>query len=260
MTLTQYSTATSFDGFIADRDHSLTWLFDVPRADDHPDAFAPFFADVGAVAMGSTTFEWVVAEEGMRGSPDKWQDTFGDRPTWVFSSRDLDPLPGADIRFVSGAVAPVHRDMVAAADGRNVWLVGGGDLVGQFADSGLLDEIHVAIQPVFLGDGAPLLPRRITSERMHLRSVERVGQELQVIYDVVSADSDPDNTVTDGTTADDTGQDDPSTDDGRAEITDADGDEDGDEATDGGSGGETDGDETGATPAAGDETGDASGA
>ena len=51
--------------------------------------------------------------------------------------------------------------MVAAARGKNVWIVGGGDLAGQFADAGLLDEVLVTIAPVTLGAGAPLLPRRI---------------------------------------------------------------------------------------------------
>jgi dihydrofolate reductase len=51
--------------------------------------------------------------------------------------------------------------MVRAAAGRNVWIVGGGDLAGQFADAGLLDEVLVTIAPVTLGAGAPLLPRRL---------------------------------------------------------------------------------------------------
>jgi dihydrofolate reductase len=51
--------------------------------------------------------------------------------------------------------------MAAAAGDRNVWIVGGGELAGQFADAGLLDEVIVTIAPVTLGAGAPLLPRRI---------------------------------------------------------------------------------------------------
>jgi dihydrofolate reductase len=89
-------------------------------------------------------------------------------PTWVFSSRDLPRIEGADIRFVAGDVRPVHSDMVREAAGKNVWLVGGGDLVGQFADHGLLDEIILGVAPVFLGAGAPLLPRRITTPPLRL--------------------------------------------------------------------------------------------
>ena len=50
---------------------------------------------------------------------------------------------------------------MAAAGGKDLWIVGGGDLAGQFADAGLLDEVIVYIAPVALGSGAPLLPRRV---------------------------------------------------------------------------------------------------
>jgi dihydrofolate reductase len=70
-------------------------------------------------------------------------------------------VPNAEIEFTSGDISAVHEEMVAAAQGRNVWIVGGGDLVGQFADVGLLDEVIVQIAPVTLGAGASLLPRRL---------------------------------------------------------------------------------------------------
>jgi dihydrofolate reductase len=98
-----------------------------------------------------------------------------EQPTWVFSSRELPPVPGADIRFVHGDVRPVHREMVEAAGGKNVWLVGGGELVGQFYDHGLLDELFVQVGSVTLGAGKPLLPRAITSPSLRLVSVRQIG-------------------------------------------------------------------------------------
>ena len=74
--------------------------------------------------------------------------------------------------------------MVAAHPDTNVWVVGGGDLVGQFDDAGLLDEVWLGLTPVFLGAGAPLLPRRITSERMSFRRVRQTGQRVRVVLDV----------------------------------------------------------------------------
>jgi len=72
--------------------------------------------------------------------------------------------------------------MVNAARGKNVWLTGGGDLVGTFADHGLLDEVILGVAPVTLGAGAPLLPRRLLSARLNLIDVERVGQFAYLTY------------------------------------------------------------------------------
>jgi dihydrofolate reductase len=78
----------------------------------------------------------------------------------------------------------VYEEMIAALPGTNIWLVGGGDLVGQFDDAGLLDEVWLGMRPVFLGAGAPLLPRRITTKRLTLREVRHAGQVLNLVLDV----------------------------------------------------------------------------
>ena len=83
---------------------------------------------------------------------------------------------------MQGDVAPVHAAMLEAAGGKNVWLVGGGDLVGQFADHGLLDEILVGVAPVTLGRGAPLLPRRLTAAQLELVDVARDRQFARLTY------------------------------------------------------------------------------
>jgi dihydrofolate reductase len=100
----------------------------------------------------------------------------------VFSHRDLPAVPGADLRFVQGDVTPAHADARAAAGVRNVWLVGGGELVGTFHDAGLLDEVVVHVAPVTLGAGAPLLPRRI--EGLQLEDLRRNGQFAELTYAV----------------------------------------------------------------------------
>jgi len=185
MTKTQYFTATSVDGYIADADNSLDWLFEVPRnGGSGAEGFGPFFAGVGAMAMGATTYEWVFAHERLDEQPEKWREWYGATPTWVFTHRRLPSVADADIRFVEGDVKPMHDEMVSAADGRNVWLVGGGELVGAFADRGLLDEILLGVQPVFLGSGAPLLPRRLTSTRVRLDSARQDGQQVLLLYSV----------------------------------------------------------------------------
>lgn len=181
VTKTQYYTATSIDGFIADEHNSLDWLLEVEERENR---FEPFFADVGAFAMGATTYQWVLDHEKILDQPQKWREWYGDRPCWIFTHRDLPPIPGANLTFVSGEVRPVHDAMVTAAQGRNVWLVGGGELVGDFADHGLLDEIILGMAPVTLGAGAPVLPRRLPSSRLTLSNVEQVGQFAYLTYAV----------------------------------------------------------------------------
>jgi dihydrofolate reductase len=169
---TQYYTATSIDGFIADEQNSLDWLFQFGEADGMEEDYPRFIADVGALAMGSTTYEWIAEHTGFLDDPTKWEY---DLPTWVFSSRVLPRPDGPDIRFVSGDVGPVHAEMVEAAAGRNVWLVGGGELVGQFHDQGLLDEVLLGVASVFLGAGAPLLPRRVVTPPLQLVEARAYG-------------------------------------------------------------------------------------
>ena len=97
---------------------------------------------------------------------------------------ELTVVPDAQVEFVSGDVAPVHEELRRAAGERNIWIVGGGDLAGQFADAGLLDEVLVTIAPVTLGAGAPLLPRRI---ELSLEEVGRNGDFVCARYAVVRA-------------------------------------------------------------------------
>lgn len=181
---TIYSTATSLDGYLATPDSSLQWLFDVPGADEEEDGLDTFLAGVGALVMGSTTYEWVVEFEQLAEHPERWTDAYGDRPTWVFTHRDLPRVEGADIRLTQAPVTQVHTEAVAAAGDRDVWIMGGGDLVGQFADAGLLDRITTTIAPVTLGAGAPLLPRDLRSDRLRLVSAVQRGQFAELTYDV----------------------------------------------------------------------------
>jgi dihydrofolate reductase len=184
---TQYYTATSLDGFIATEDDSLDWLFPLGELNDT--SYPAFIADVGALAMGSATYEWIlrhadkVAAE--TGSP--WPYT---QPAWIFSKRVLPTIKGANTRFVQGDVRPVHAEMSTAADSKNIWIVGGGDLAGQFFDAGLLDELIVQVGSITLGKGKPLFPRRVTNPPLRLVSVRQLGTGLaELRYEVRGRDA-----------------------------------------------------------------------
>ncbi len=190
---TQYYTASSLDGFIATDDDSLEWLF--PLGDVNSTSYPEFIGSVGALAMGASTYLWMVRHviKPQTETPGSWPYT---QPTWVFTRRILPEVPGADIRFVKGGVQRPHRQMRQAANGKNIWIVGGGDLAGQFHDAGLLDEIIVQVGSVTLGSGKPLLPRQITSPPLALTSVRQFGPGFaELRYQVPRGQTSPGSSI-----------------------------------------------------------------
>lgn len=182
MTKTVYYTASTLNGFLADKHHSLDWLFAVDTAGS-PD-IAAFMDSAGVFVEGSSTYEWVLKAENLLAEPAKWQQYYGSKPTYVFTSRTLPVPDGADVRFVSGDVAGVLEEITAAAGDLNVWVVGGGDLAGQFLDCGALNELVVTYAPAALTSGAPLLPRNVGADSLVLRSAEKQGEFAVLTYGV----------------------------------------------------------------------------
>lgn len=170
-----YLTATTLDGFLADPDDSLEWLF-VCDAGDHEGDHERFMEGVGAIVMGASTYEWVHRHEEGR-----WPYTL---PTWVLTHRELPSVDG-DVRFAAAdddaALIALHDEVLSVADGRDVWVVGGGELAARLADVGRLDEIEVSIAPVTLGAGKPLLPRHVELTTLE---VERTVDFVRVRYRV----------------------------------------------------------------------------
>lgn len=177
-----YYTASTLNGFLADPDDSLAWLFAVDSPEpDVSDLLDP----VTVMVMGSTTYAWVLAESDPLAHPERWSESFlGKDRVLVFSSRDLPVPEGADVRVLSGPVRDHLPAIEEAAAGGDVWVVGGGDLAGQFLDAGRLDTIVVAVAPATLVAGKPLLPRDVPPERLELESVEQVGQFAMLRYRV----------------------------------------------------------------------------
>ena len=177
VTRTTFYTATTLDGFIADEHDSLDWLFVQDQDEKGPLNYDEFIKDIGAIVMGATTYEWILAHLAKSG--EGWPYAM---PAWVVSHRELAGVEGADIRFAQGDVAPLHDELVAAADGKDVWVCGGGDLAAQFAEAGKLDQVICYIAPVTLGAGRPLFPRRFD---FRLVEVHQNKAFMAARYDVV---------------------------------------------------------------------------
>lgn len=172
---TQFYAAASLDGFIATNDHNLDWLLQFGSTDET--SYPAFIQEVGALVMGSHTYEWL--QNHLKGEP--WPYT---QPAWVLTRRKLPPIEGANIRFAGGDVRAVYAQMAQAANGKNLWIVGGGELAAQFYDAGLLDELIVQITPVTLGGGKPFFPRRVIKPSFKLLASKVYGQFVEICYGV----------------------------------------------------------------------------
>jgi dihydrofolate reductase len=147
---TIYYTASSIDGYIVDDRNSLEWLISRDIDVDGPFGYRAFSDSVGALVMGATTYEWIVAND-----PDDWQYK---QPTWVMTHRPNIIRAGDPVRPFQGDVAELQPLLLRAAGYQDIWVVGGGDVAAQFARAGLIDEMIVSYAPCTLGSGGRLMP------------------------------------------------------------------------------------------------------
>jgi dihydrofolate reductase len=163
----QYYAAASLDGYIARPDGNIDWLTgygagaDLGEGPMSDGSYDEFYSGIGALVMGSATYEWILAHGG------EWAY---DVPAWVFTTRDLPQPPGGSVSLTRADAAEVRADAMNAARGKNVWMVGGGNLASQWADRGLIDEILLTIVPVFLGEGLPFFANAVRGELRHART------------------------------------------------------------------------------------------
>jgi dihydrofolate reductase len=168
MSKTQYYAAATLDGYIADSADGLDWLTKYRGSYAGADAqpmkgdYDRFYDGVGAMVMGSVTYEWVLAHL------ESWP--YSGKPVWVLSSRALPqpPFDDVDVRIADAEVPPLHDEMMVAAGEGNLWVVGGGNVASQFAAAGLLDELIVTVVPVVLGSGKPLFDHGLPGGPMQL--------------------------------------------------------------------------------------------
>lgn len=170
---TIYFAASSLDGYIADKYDSLEWLFKNGPTDIS--FIDKFIETVGVIVMGASTYKWLLNHSKV------WPYKV---PCFVFTHKNLDVMNDADVRFVKGEVQAQHEELIKLANGKNIWLMGGGDLVGQFYDFGLLDEMHIQTVAVFLNEGKKLFSRK-TDTSFKIKDIRQRGDTcVEVVYSI----------------------------------------------------------------------------
>ena len=167
----RYSVAASLDGCIAGPDGEFDWIVADPEID-----FAAMYASFGGLLMGRRSYDVFVATGSGGGL---------ELPTYVYS-RSLPEGERNGVTFVRDAL-PHVRTLKAAGEGKPLWLWGGGELFRELAQAGLVDGVDVAVIPILLGGGLPLLPTPGPTLHLRLRShrLYAATGTLMLEYDVV---------------------------------------------------------------------------
>lgn len=162
--------AMSLDGYIADRDGGVDWLEEV--AGDY-DGYKVFVDGIDTVIMGMKTYHQIVTEL----SPDKWD--YQGKQCYVFTHQTM--AENENVQFVSGQILP-FMDQLKAEAGKDIWICGGGDIIHQLIQADLIDEYHLTILPIILGDGIPLFRPGRPRKLLQIQKVEAANGILDVVY------------------------------------------------------------------------------
>lgn len=169
----RYNVAVSLDGFIARADGSYDWILEDPTID-----FGALFSEFDTLLMGRKTYS-VVRSQGQSGP-------FAGMHIVVIS-RTLPPATEGNTTIVGEGIEEYVQNLRSAA-GKDIWLFGGGDLFRHLLDAGLVDTVEVAIMPVLLGEGIPVLASGQSSRLLRLTSCVRMESGIVMLkYDTAAA-------------------------------------------------------------------------
>jgi dihydrofolate reductase len=159
--------ATSADGYIARPDGDVEWLNRRPRTADN--GMRAFYRSIDTILMGRKTYDWGIAYQKKTGMKGSVFDT--KLANYVFSHKPPKKAVSG-VEFVSEPVKTFARRL-RATPGKNIWMMGGGELIASFLDAGEIDEFDIHIIPTLIGEGIPLIAPRHRDIELRLLSARK---------------------------------------------------------------------------------------
>lgn len=161
--------AATLDGYIATEDHNLDWLLNVAGEGDN--GYGAFYESVDTVIMGRTTYDWVMKHTESY--------PYSEIDSYVLTSH---PLVDENINTVDNIDELIAQ--LEASEAQKIWIIGGGKLITEFIQRGLIDAMKVTIAPVLLGAGIPLFTHLDEMVNLELLEVTRYNQFVELSYKV----------------------------------------------------------------------------
>lgn len=164
--------ATSIDGYIATKNESLEWLFKVEGEGDN--GYSEFYDTVDTILMGRKTYDWILNQE-TEGFP------YSNKECYVFSRSVKGE--NKNVEFVNEDIAS-FTNKLKKEKGKNIWIVGGGELLHSFIKEKLVDEMILTIAPTLIGTGISLFKEDNYLLDLSLKGIRRFNQFVELHYEV----------------------------------------------------------------------------
>lgn len=165
--------ALSVDGFIAQEDGSVDWLLGESQDPNIDTGYLDFIDSVDTILMGWTTYHQLITEL----APDHW--VYEDKQCYVASTRPHEKQENVEV--ISGDIAQFARQL-REQPGKNIWLVGGSQLIAPFIEEDLVDEYILTLIPTLLGSGIPLFRGSAQALNLHLKETRTFDGMAQLVY------------------------------------------------------------------------------
>ncbi|PSL40295.1 dihydrofolate reductase [Planomicrobium soli] len=164
--------AISLDGYIATKEDSLEWLFKVEGEGDA--GYGEFIETIDTVVMGRRTYDWVMEAEGGK-------NPYPDKQCYVFSATEKKQTE--QVKYTNEEIA-LFAERLKQEPGKDIWVVGGGNLIHGFLKEKLIDEFIISIAPTLIGKGIPLFQELDFEIEYRLNKVQQWGQFAQLHYEL----------------------------------------------------------------------------
>lgn len=165
--------ASSLDGYIATNEHNLDWLFSIDGEGDN--GYSRFYDTIDTILIGRITYDWIIEHENGR-------FPYQGKECYVFSKTKKED--NEHVTFIDKNIVQFLQDL-KNKNGKNIWLVGGGELLSTFIKEKLVDEIIINIAPTLLGKGIPLFKNNDFQTSLILKNINRFNQFVELSYEVV---------------------------------------------------------------------------